>query len=151
MPKVETTVEIAQPPEVIAEAFLDPDNAVYWTKDLERFEVITRKPDLVGSVAHLHYRQNDQTYIMEDVLKEYIPNEYFRSEVTGGGLKAQVETWLRAKNDSTEVTIRWSGSGNRLIMRLLLPFLRSAMRRQMGSELECFKTLVEERGAHFSR
>ena len=106
MPTIEFTVEIAQPPEIIAEAFLDPDNAVYWTKDLERFEIITREPGLVGSVAHLHYIQNDRPYVLEDILKEFIPNQYFRSEVTGGGLKAQVETWLGKKNGSTEVTIR---------------------------------------------
>jgi hypothetical protein len=151
MPTVETAVEIAQPPEVITEAFLDPDNAVYWTKDLERFEVISREPGLVGSVAHLHYIQNDKRYILEDVMKEYIPNEYFKSEVTGGGLRAQVETWLREKNGNTEVMIKWSGSGNTLMMRILLPFLRGVMRRQMRSELECFKSLVEDRGAHFAR
>ena len=151
MPTVETAVEIAQPPEVITEAFLDPDNAVYWTKDLERFEVISREPGLVGSVAHLHYIQTDKRYILEDVMKEYIPNEYFKSEVTGGGLRAQVETWLREKNGNTEVMIKWSGSGNTLMMRILLPFLRGVMRQQMRSELECFKSLVEDRGAHFAR
>ena len=151
MPTIETTVEVAQPPDIVAEALLDPANAVYWTADLEHFEVISREPGEVGSVAHLHYVQDGRKYVMEDVLEEMIPNQYFRSTVTGGGLKAQVETWLRENNGNTAITIRWSGSGTTLPMRLLLPFLRRAIRRQMRSELELFKKLVEERGAHFSQ
>jgi uncharacterized protein YndB with AHSA1/START domain len=150
MPTIEATVEIAQPPETVAEAFLDPANAVYWTSDLDRFEVISRKPGEVGSVAHLHYNQDGRPYILEDVLEEMVPNQYFRSNVTGGGLKAQVETWLREKNGGTEVTVRWSGTGNSLLMRLFLPFMRGAILRQASTELETFKTLVETRGPHFS-
>lgn len=150
MPTVETTIKIAQSPEIVAEAFLDSDNAVYWTKDLVRFEVISAPPDYVGSVANLHYKQNDREYVLVDVLHEMIPNEYFRSEVTGGGLKAAVETWLREKNGGTEVRFRWSGSGTNLIMRLLLPFLGGSIRRQMKSELVLFKDLVETHGPHFA-
>lgn len=149
MPTIEMSVEIAQPPEIVAEAFLDPANAVYWTAGLEQFEVISREPGEVGSVAHLHYAQDGRKYVMEDVLEEMVPNQYFRSTVTGGGLKARVETWLRQNNGKTAVTIRWSGSGTTLPMRLLLPFLRRAIRRQMRSELQLFKKLVEERGASF--
>lgn len=150
MPTIETSTEITRPPEIVAEAFLDPDNAVFWTKDLVRFEVISRKPGEVGSIAHLHYIQNGRPYVLEDVLEEMIPNQYFRSTVTGGGLKAEVETWLRAKNGSTLVTLRWSGSGTKLLTRLMLPFLRGAISRQARSELGHFKELVETHGAHFS-
>ena len=149
MPTVETTVEIARPPEVVAAAFLDPDNAVYWTADLERFAVISEEPGRVGSVAHLHYVQNGRPYVLEDVLEEMVPNQYFRSRVTGGGLQARVETWLREKESHTAVKVRWSGSGTTLLMRLLLPFLRGTIARQSQKELETFKALVETHGAHF--
>jgi hypothetical protein len=149
MPTVEAAVEIAQPPEVVAAAFLDPANAVYWNTDLERFEVISEEPGLVGSIAHLHYVQDGRPYVLEDVLEEVVPNQYFRSTVTGGGLQAQVETWLREAESHTVVTVRWSGSGTTLTTRLLLPFLRRAIARQTQSELETFKTLVETQGAHF--
>lgn len=151
MPVIETTIEIAQPPEVVAEAFLDPDNAVYWTKDLERFEVISGGPGEIGSVAHLHYAQKGRTYIMVDVLEDFVPNRYFKSRIEGAGLKAQVETWLKEIKDGTEVTIRWSGSGSTLFMRLLLPFMRGAILRHTKNDLEKFKNLVETHGANFSR
>jgi uncharacterized membrane protein len=149
MTTVEVSVVIAQPAEVVTQAFLNAENAVHWETDLERFEVIERKPGEVGSIAHLHYKQGDKRYILEDVMEAYIPNQYFRSRVTGGGLSAQVETWMRETSDGTEVTMRWQGKGTTLMMRLLLPFLRGAIQRQSQQELETFKALVEKYGARF--
>jgi hypothetical protein len=151
MPTIEATIEIAQSPEVIAEALLDPENAVHWTSDLERFEVVSRSTGEVGSIAHLHYMQGGRRYVLEDRLEEMVPNEYFRSTVSGGGLKAQVETWLRSKNGSTEVIVRWSGTGTTLPVRILLPFMRRSIRRQTLKDLNALKSLIETHGAHFSR
>jgi hypothetical protein len=149
MPTIEITVEIAQPRATVAQAFLDPGNAVYWTNDLDRFEIVSGTPGDVGSVAHLHYARNGRRYVLEDILEETVRDRYFRSRVTGGGMEAVVETWLREKSGGTVVAIRWSGSGTTILMRLLLPLLRGALRRQIRRELDVFKALVETRGAHF--
>ena len=151
MPTIETRIEIARPPEIVAEAFLDPANAVHWTKDLERLEIISGSPGEVGSVARLHYSQRGRPYVLVDTLADTVPNEYFRSTVEGGGIKAEVETWLRKKNDGTEVTIRWRGSGTMIVTRLLLPFMRGVIRRRTRSDLAAFRKLVEANGAHFYR
>jgi len=88
MPTIETKVEIARPPEIVAEAFLDPANVVYWNKYLDRFEVVSGKPGEVGSIAHLHYIRKGRPYVLKDVLEEIIPNKYFRSSATGGWYKS---------------------------------------------------------------
>jgi hypothetical protein len=149
MPTVEITVEIARPPEIVAAALLDPDNAVHWTTDLQRLEVLSGSPGEAGSVAHLHYLQKGRPYVLTDVLEEAVPNEYFRSKVEGGGLKVQVQTWLRKKNDGTEVRLRWVGRGTKLLTRLLLPLIRGAIARRSREDINRFKDLVETRGAHF--
>ena len=150
MPTIEVAVEIAATPEVIAEAFLDPDNHVHYTADLERFEVIRRQPGQVGSLAHLHYRQRGRTYILADELMEIIPDQYFRSRISGGGLAAEVQTWIHALNGSSRVTLRWSGTGTSLLTRLMLPIMKGRIRREAIKELRTFKALVEMHGAHFS-
>ena len=150
MPILETSLLIKQTPQVIEAAFLNPENAVYWTSDLEQFEVISRTPNLVGSVAHLHYIQEERCYILEDVMEDYVPGKYFKSRVTGGGLTAQVETWLQDQNGSTEVKMRWAGKGTTFLMRLLLPFLKGSIKKGMIAELEKFRDLVEQHGEDFS-
>lgn len=146
---IETTVYIARPREVIAEALLNPANAVCWTADLERFEILSGSPGEVGSMARLHYRQHGRPFVMQEVLEEYVPARYFRSRATGGGLRATVETWLWERYGGTELRLRWSGSGSNLLMRLLLPFLRGTISRRAESDLVRFKNLVEAHGACF--
>ena len=149
MPVIETSILIKESPHIIEAAFFNPDNAVYWTSDLEHFEVISRTPNLVGSLAHLHYKQGERRYILEDVMKDYVPEKYFKSRVTGGGLTAQVETWLQDQNGSTEVKMRWAGKGTTFLMRLLLPFLKGSIKKGMTAELETFRDLVEKHGEDF--
>jgi hypothetical protein len=151
MPTIETSILIKQTPQIIEDALLNPDNAVHWTADLERFEVISRTPNLVGSVAHLHYKQGERRYILEDVMEDYVPEKYFKSRVTGGGLTAQVETWLQEQNGSTVVRMRWAGKGTTLFMRLFLPFIRFSILKGMTAELEKFRGLVEKYGENFTK
>jgi hypothetical protein len=151
MPVIETSILIYQTPQVIEAAFLNPDNAVYWTTDLERFEVISRTPNLVGSVAHLHYKQGERRYILEDVMEDYVPGKYFKSRVTGGGLTAQVETWLQDQNGSTLVRMRWAGKGTTILIRLFLPLMRASIKKGMTAELEKFRGLLEKYGENFTK
>jgi hypothetical protein len=150
MPVIEAAVVIKRPPETVAAALLDPETALHWTTDLERFEVISRQPGEVGSVARLHYRQGDQAYMMEDVLEAMIPGQYFKSRVSGQGMTAQVETWLEKVESGTAMRLRWAGTSSNLLIKLMMNLNRGAILRQTRNELEKFRELVEARGARFS-
>jgi uncharacterized protein YndB with AHSA1/START domain len=140
---VHNTIEIDRPPEAVCEVLLDSEKAVLWTSDLERFEVITRTPDLVGSRARLHYVQGGKPYVMEDVMLEAEPNRRFLSRVTGDAIEAEVETVLTPANRHTLVDVRWTGRGRSIVLRLILPFLRQSIARQTMVDLVKLKALVE--------
>lgn len=142
---VETSIIIKRPPEAVTRVILDPALTMLWTSDLERFEVISGQPGLVGSVALLHYRRGDRQYVMEDELLEAEPSRRYVSRVHGQGLWAQVETQLIPDGDGgTLVTVRWTGRGTRPLIRLLLPLMRKAVARGALRDLTSLKRLVEQ-------
>lgn len=144
----EAIITIDRPVEVVVEALMNADNFPYWQKDLERFEVIKKKPGMVGSVGHLHYCQNGKSYVMEDRMVYCEPGKKYVSEVSGDAIKARVETTLRKKGKKTVMTVSWTGQGKGLL-RILLPFFRTKMIKSSNEELKTFKRLVETRGADF--
>ena len=144
------TTIIDKPVDIVVEALMNPDNSPYWTKYLEKFEVVDGKPGLVGSVGRLHYRQKGRSYVLEDKLIYCEPGKKYISQVTGDAITAQVETILVSSGNKTEMSIEWTGKGKILILKLLLPFLRRSMIKQSSSELALFKNLVETRGVNFS-
>jgi hypothetical protein len=147
----EVSTTINQPVDIVVTALMNPDNFTYWTTDLEKFEVIKGKPGEIGSIGHLHYMQKGKSYVMEDKLIYSDPGKKYVSQVTGDALTATVETTLHTMDNKTQMNIKWSGKGNILILKLLLPFLRHNMIKQSRKELEIFKGLVEAKGIDFSK
>jgi uncharacterized protein YndB with AHSA1/START domain len=143
---VRQSITIDRPPEAVAAVLIDADKAVLWNTDLQEFEVLAEKPGLVGSKARLHYVQDGKPYVMEDELLEVEPNRRYLSRVTGDALEAEVETRLVPENEGTKVTIRWSGAGKPLLLRLLLPLMRRSIARGVQTDLAKLKAVVEADG-----
>ena len=144
---VTSEIRIDRPPEDIMAVILDPEQAVRWTSDLERFEVVSGRPGEVGSTARLHYREGGRAYVMQDTLLEADPLRRYVSQVSGDALTARVETILSREQDgSTRVSVRWTGEGKPLFLRLLLPLMRRSILRQAQADLAKLKRLVEGGG-----
>jgi len=145
---VTSAIHIDRSPEEIMAVILDPEQAVHWTSDLERFEVVSGKPGEVGSTARLHYREGGRAYVMQDTLLEADPLRRYVSLVSGEALSARVETILaRQQGGGTRVAVRWTGEGKPLFLRLLLPLMRRSIARQAQADLAKLKRLVEGESA----
>ncbi len=146
----ETSIFIAAPPEAVTRVILDPELAVRWTTDLERFEVLSGKPGEPGALARLHYLQGGRPYVMQDELLEVDPDRRYRSRVSGEWVVAEVVTTLVPDEGGTRLVICWAGSGRRFPLSLLLPLMRRSVVRQAEADLGKLKSLVESEAARGS-
>lgn len=141
---------INQPKDIVIKAFLNPDNMIFWTKNLENYEVISGNPGEIGSIATLHYLENGKRYEMKDELIECKPGKRYVSKVTGETISANVETILNDIGRDTEIIINWSGKSNNVLTNSILTLMKKRMIYQSQNELKFFKNLVEKRGVHFN-
>jgi len=145
-----TRVHINKSPNIVNQAYTDPDNMPYWTKHLERFEVVKGNSAEAGSLARLHFKKKDRSYIMEDELLETDPGKRYKSRVSGQGIIAEVETLFEPIDKGTLITLKWTGRAKATPLNLFLYLLRRRIKREATSELIEFKTLVETYGVKFS-
>ena len=94
MTSFKISIVIDQRLDTVDAALMNPDNFVYWTAYLEKFEVIKGGPGEVGSIAQLRYLQKGRSYVMEDKLIYCEPGKKYISKVSGDALSATVETTL---------------------------------------------------------
>lgn len=149
MAEFKISIKINRPVEIVYQAYVDPDNMLKWSTDLEKFEIVKGKFGEVGAIAHLHYRQKGRSNIMEDRLEYIEPGKKLISNVSGEGINVKVETTFNSLDGGTEIAILWNGKGTNFWLKILLPFLKGMIRNQAQSELDKFKKLVEEHGVKF--
>jgi uncharacterized membrane protein len=148
--KFVSRIHIDRPPDIVNQAYTDPENMPHWTKHLEKFEVVKGNINQAGALARLHFNKKDRPYIMEDELLETEPGKRYKSRVTGQGIIAEVETLFDQTDQGTLITLKWKGRGSKALVNLMLFLLRGRIRREATSELLKFKTLVERFGVKFS-
>ena len=148
--RFEIQVHISIPPQLVDQAYTNPANMPYWTKYLERFEVIRGSVAEAGALGRLHFKKKGRSYTMDDELLETEPGKRYRSRVSGQGITAEVETLFEPLDGGTLVTLRWDGRGKPVLFNIVLYLLGGKIRKEAATELLEFKRLVETQGINFS-
>jgi uncharacterized membrane protein len=151
MAKFKISVVVNSPVETVYQAFIDPENMLKWTKDLERIEIVNGKFGEIGATMHMHYNQNGRKNVLEDTLLFLDPGKKIKSRVSGGGLIAHVESSFIPRLNETEMIMSWNGKGINIIVTIILAFLKNKIKKGAQSELEKFKELVEKYGVKFQQ
>ena len=136
-------MSIEAPPESVASVLLDADLAPMWTRGLDRLELVEGAIGEAGSVGLAHYVEGRRRYTLRDRLISVTPCRHYVSEITGGGLKATVETTLEPSADGTRMSVRWIGRGTNLITRLTLSLMTPLISKRSEDDLRSLRRLVE--------
>jgi uncharacterized protein YndB with AHSA1/START domain len=143
MPTVEAHVSIAAPPESVVSVLLDADLAPKWTRGLDRLELVEGAVGQAGSVGLAHYVEGRRRYTLHDRLVSVTPGRRYVSEITGGGLKATVETTLEPLADGTRMSVKWVGRGTNPISGLAIRLMKPLIAKRSKDDLDSLCRLVE--------
>lgn len=149
MAKFEVNALIRKPVEVVYQAYINPVNMPKWIKDLEKIETIEGKAGEDSATVNLHYEKRGLKKILKYHIEYREPGKYIKKEFTGDRLDEHLEIMFDRVYDETELTILWNGKGKTPKASLLLAFNKNKIKKQMQSELDYFKELVEKHGKVF--
>ena len=138
---INETISIARKPESIWSYLLDVSNDVHWRNGMTKAEWTSQPPYGPGSKGeHTH----KEIGIMNWEVTRIEDGSSFEFIHTAGGLKGSIATFQvepESKGGRVNVQMRMSGP---IIMRLMIFFMGSTMRKSIRGDLQKLKELMEK-------
>jgi hypothetical protein len=152
--KYTVSIEIAQPREKVAQLLADPAHLPKWLRGLVRHEPLNGAHGQVGTESHIVLQMGQQRMEGTETITRREPADlhgiprdstvHFERELVAEGM------WSAARERLTEAgpgTTLWESENeyrfNSLPMRLVLPFMRGAFRKQSRVHMQDFKAFAE--------
>lgn len=139
----EYQVEIHRPLSEVYRAFKDPDNLPRWLTGLQRTVPVSGTPGEVGSVTKQIYLERGRVVEMIETITAHEPERLFAGTLDAPGMQADMRVDFIDGGDSTTVRFQTDFNARSFLMRLMLPFMKGAIRKRQAGDLETFKQMVE--------
>ena len=137
------TVTISQPPEKVWELFMNPDNLKYWLTGFVSVEPISGNVGKTGSVSKLKFMERGKLIEVKETVMAVTPNQQYTFEMEHNAFHAKTDIRLVSFGNRTEFiqTVEFFPKG--FMMKLIMPIVKGAMKKQMVNELINLKTFIE--------
>jgi len=140
-------VEIGRPVAEVYRQFADPDNLPRWIAGLQKLETISGTPGEVGSVTRHTYLEKGRIVELVETVTAIEPEKHFGGHLEGQGVSVNIFVDFVDKGERTLMRFRSDFRSQGLMMRLMLPFMKGAVRKRQEGDLRRFKELVESETA----
>lgn len=140
---IEIEVEIDRPLRDVYAAFNHPDNLPRWIQGLQRTEVISGEPGKVGAKTRQIYLERGRIVEMIETITAHEPEKHMSGTLEGPGVHATMEVNFVDRGDRTGIRFSSNFKGRSILMWLMLPFIKGAMKKRSCGDLETFKRMVE--------
>lgn len=145
---VEFEVEIDRPLRDVYAAFNHPDNLPRWIQGLQRTELISGEPGKVGAKTRQIYLERGRIVEMIETITAHEPERHMSGTLEAPGMHATMHVDFVDRGDRTGIRFSSNFEGRSIGMRLMLPFIKGALKKRSTGDLETFKRLVESGDLH---
>jgi|GEM_PF-977586 len=138
-----TTTLIQQPISKVYALLCDDTQVPLWLKGLQQIETISGKPGQKGFKAKYTFVENNRTIIFYEEITAAESGQSFSATLQSDSLVLEGHTRLEDFNGQTRLVAQQKVRAKSFIMKLLLPFLKSMMRKRQQEDFFRFKQLAE--------
>jgi len=137
------TVTINKPVEKFCELFMNPDNLKNWLTGFVSAEPISGTAGEPGSVSKLKFMERGKLVEVKETVITASPNQQYSFEMEHNDFHAKTDIRLVSFGNRTEFiqTVEFFPKG--LMMKLMMPIVKGAMKKQMLNELIRLKNYTE--------
>ncbi len=136
-------VEINKPREFAWAQFVDESKAKEWMPGFKRFELISGKPQEVGSKFKLIIEDQGQEYILTETMTDFRAPELFGFTLENEVLKNEVKVTFTEQNGKTFITQNEKVTGANVFWRAMFFWMKSSLNENSKSTLNGLKSFIE--------
>ncbi len=122
----------------------DKSNLPKWIKGFKSTELVSGTENTVGAVSNIYIEENGDKLNMQETINRIRPNELLDLTFTMDFMDIQYLMTMVEENGKTTIKTTTSTSGNGIIAKSILSFMKSAMKKQEDENLENLKNIIEE-------
>ena len=137
------TVTINKPVEKVWELFMNPDNLKNWLTGFVSVEPISGNAGEAGSVSKLKFMERGKLVEVKETVMAATPNKQYSFEMEHKDFHGKTDVRLVSLGNRTEFiqTVEFFPKG--FMMKLMMPIVKGAMKKQMENELINLKNFIE--------
>ncbi len=140
---IKVTITINKPVEKVWELFMNPDNVKHWLTGFVSSEHISGHVGETGSVSKLKFMERGKLVEVKETVMTATPNQQYTFEMEHNAFQAKTDIRLVSFGNRTEFiqTVEFFPKG--FLMKLMMPIVKGAMKKQMANELINLKNFIE--------
>jgi carbon monoxide dehydrogenase subunit G len=138
-------IEVNKPIKEAWAVMNDESKISQWLKGITNIEHVSGEKGAVGAVTKYTFDENGQESTILETLKTMRPNEQVAMDFTMEGVMTMdYKVDFVEKNGKTYIKSSTITKGDGIIMRSMIPFMKSTMQAQEDENLNNLKKLIEE-------
>ena len=137
------TITINKPVEKVWELFMDPGNLKNWLTGFVSAEPISGNVGETGSVSKLKFMERGKLIEVKETVMAATPNQQYTFKMEHNAFHAKTDIRLVSLGNLTEFiqTVEFFPKG--FMMKIMMPIVKGAMKKQMANELINLKNFIE--------
>ena len=144
IPKVSysSTITVDKPANEAWSVMSDENKLSKWITGYKRSELISDKPNMIGSVSNIYIENQGTESIIKETITEFIPNKVMAMDFSMEPMDMDYRLTFEDKGSTTIIKSTTDAEGNGLIMRSMIALMKNGMQSQEDVNMAKLQNLI---------